>query len=64
MDYLLRRLREMSPRQRADLERRAEVSKGLTTKILCGERDNPRVGTVQPLLDLLQAEDAREHRSP
>lgn len=58
MDYLLRRLRPLTARQRAAIEQQLGLSKGLTTKILCGERDNPRIGTVQPLIDFFRAVDS------
>lgn len=58
--YLRRRLREAGAATWERIADEAGVSRRLPAKIAYGERDNPLVGTVQPLLDYFAAVDRGE----
>ncbi len=60
MQYLRRRLREVGPAQWERIAAAAGVSPRLPSKIAYGDRDNPRVQTIQPLLDYFSAVDRGE----
>ena len=60
MDYLQRRLRESGAATWERIAERAGVSPRLPAKIAYGDRDNPRIGTIQPLLDFFDAVDRGE----
>jgi transcriptional regulator with XRE-family HTH domain len=60
IDYLKRRLREAGPRRWPEIAAAAGVSPRLPAKIVYGERDNPRIQTIQPLLDYFAALDRGE----
>jgi hypothetical protein len=51
MDYLKRRLREAGPARWEAIASEAGVAKTLPRKIAYDDRENPGVGTIQPLLD-------------
>lgn len=50
MDYLVRQLRAAGPARWVPIAEAAGVAKTLPRKIVYGDRENPGVGTVQPLL--------------
>ena len=64
MDYLKRRLREAGPGIWEAIARDAGVAKTLPRKIVYGDRENPGVATVQPLLDFCSAVDRGDRRLP
>lgn len=64
MDYLKRRLREVGPALWEPIADQAGVAKSLPRKIAYGDREDPKVGTVQPLLDYLQAVERGERALP
>ncbi len=64
MSRLLERLEPLSPRQRLRIAKDAGVSEQLIPKLLGGHRPNPRVGTIQPLLDYFAAVDRGEKQLP
>lgn len=65
MDYLKRKLREVGPQSWEAVAKEAGVAATLPRKIVYdAKRDNPKVGTVQPLLDYFQAVDRGERHLP
>jgi predicted transcriptional regulator len=64
IDYIRRRVREAGPRRYAAIAQQAGVGVALLRKLGTGERDNPRVQTIQPLLDYFQAIDRGECELP
>ncbi len=56
-DVLLERIRSLSPAQRREVARAAGVSEQLPGKLVHGQRSNPRVMTIKPLLDYFAAVD-------
>lgn len=55
LDYVIRRLRDAGPSRWEAIAAAAGVAKTLPRKIVYGDRENPGVGTIQPLLTYLQA---------
>lgn len=51
MDYLRRKLTEAGPRRWEAIANETGVAQTLPRKIAYGDRDNPKVETVQPLLN-------------
>lgn len=64
IDYLQTRLKEAGPRRFARIAQEAGVSVSLLPKLAYGMRDNPRVQTIQPLLDYFQAVERGERALP
>ena len=64
MDYLRDRLRAAGPRRFDAIAHAAGVSPSLLPKLAYGMRDNPRIQTVQPLLDLFSSVDRGEREMP
>lgn len=64
MDYLKRKLRDAGPQCWEPIADECGVAKSLPRKIAYDDRDNPRVQTVQPLLDLFHAVDRGERQLP
>lgn len=64
VDYLRRHLKEAGSHQFAAIARECDVSQSLLYKLVGGQRDNPRVQTVQPLLDYFAAVERGERRLP
>lgn len=64
IDYLKRRLREVGPAQWEAIAEASNVAKTLPRKIAYGDRENPGVATVQPLLDFFAAFDRGEVEIP
>lgn len=64
MDYLKRKLREAGPQCWEPIADECGVARSLPRKIAYDDRDNPRVWTVQPLLDFFQAVDRGERELP
>lgn len=62
--YLRRRLREAGAARWERIAAEAGVSPRLPAKIAYGERLNPRLRTVQPLLDFFAAVDRGERALP
>lgn len=58
VDVVKRRLREAGPASWEAIADAAGVSKALPRKIVYGERANPRVLTIQPLVEYFAAIDA------
>lgn len=63
-DYLKRRLREAGPGQFDAIAAAADVTPSFIRKFVYGSRENPRVQTVQPLLDYFAAIDRGELQLP
>lgn len=64
IDYLKGRLKAAGPRRFASIAKATGVSESLLPKLCYGMRDNPRVQTIQPLLDYFQAIDRGELSLP
>jgi hypothetical protein len=65
MDYLKRRLREVGPALWEAIAEEAGVAKTLPRKIVYdSKRENPKVGTIQPLYDYFKAVDAKQRKLP
>jgi hypothetical protein len=62
--YLVRHLRAAGPRRFAAISQATGVSPYLLPKLMYGERSNPRVQTIQPLLDYFAAIDRGERELP
>ncbi len=56
-DYLKRRLREVGAAKFEEIARETGVTVSFVRKFVYGSRENPRVGTIQPLLDYFAAKD-------
>jgi predicted transcriptional regulator len=63
-EYLVRHLRSAGPRRFAAIARDAGVAPSLLPKLLYGSRTNPRLQTIQPLLDYFAAIDRGERHLP
>lgn len=57
IDYLKRRLREAGAAKFEEIAEQAGVTVSFIRKFVYGSRENPRVQTVQPLLDYFAAVD-------
>jgi hypothetical protein len=64
VDYLQSKLRAAGPRRFARIAAETGVSESLLPKLAYGMRDNPRVQTIQPLLDYFQQIDRGERHLP
>lgn len=64
MEYLKRRLREAGSARWEAIAAEAGVAKTLPRKIAYDDRENPGVGTIQPLLDFFGAVDRGERELP
>jgi predicted transcriptional regulator len=64
IDYIRRHLRAAGPRRFAAIAHETGVSETLLPKLMYGQRDNPRVQTVQPLLDYFAAIERGERELP
>jgi hypothetical protein len=65
MDYLKRKLAEAGSARWEAIADKAGVAKSLPRKLAYdSDRDNPKVGTIQPLLDYFQAVDRGERELP
>ncbi len=64
MDYLKRKLRDAGPQCWELIADECGVARSLPRKIAYDDRDNPRVQTVQPLLDFFHAVDRGERALP
>ncbi len=62
--YLRRRLKEAGPRRWNRIAAEAGVAVSLPRKLASGERANPTVQTVQPLIDYFHAIDRGERDLP
>lgn len=61
---LIGRLRDVGPSLWEPIAQEAGVAKTLPRKLVYGDRDNPRVQTVQPLIDYFAAIDRGERSLP
>lgn len=61
---LVDRIRAIPPAQWEDLARMAGCAKTLPRKLACGDRSNPRVRTIQPLVDYFDRVDRGESPLP
>lgn len=59
-EYLRRRLREAGPAKFEPISERTGVAASFIRKFVYGSRDNPRVQTIQPLLDFFTQVDRGE----
>ncbi len=64
VDYLKRRLGEAGASRWEAIAAQCGIAKTLPRKIAYGDRENPGVQTVQPLLDFFQAVDRGERNLP
>lgn len=64
VDYLKRKLREAGPARWAAIASETRCSVHMLRKLAYGDRDNPGVATIQPLLDLFRAIDREERKLP
>lgn len=63
-DYLKRRLREAGAARFDAIAERTGVTSSFIRKFVYGSRENPRVQTIQPLLDFFHAVDGGEQTLP
>lgn len=63
-EYLKRRLREAGAARFAAIAEATGVTDSFIRKFVYGSRDNPRVQTIQPLLDYFAAVDRGERKLP
>ena len=63
-DFLKRRLREAGSARFDSIADAAGVAPSFIRKFVYGSRDNPRVQTIQPLVDFFQAVDRGERELP
>lgn len=61
---LIDRLKAAGPASWEPIAAAAGVAKTLPRKLVYGDRDNPRVLTVQPLIDFFDAVDRGEREMP
>ena len=69
LDYLKRNLRDAGPKRWPAIAAQvstdeAPISEHLLRKLAYGDRDNPRLDKVQPLLDFFHAVDRGERELP
>lgn len=64
VQFLQRHLKAAGPRRFAEIAAATGVSESLLPKLAYGMRDNPRVQTIQPLLDYFSAVDRGERDLP
>ncbi|MBA3589693.1 hypothetical protein [Methylibium sp.] len=64
IDYLKRKLREAGPPRWEPIAVAAGVAKTLPRKIVYGDRENPGVQTVQPLIDFFASVELGEREMP
>ena len=62
-DYLKRRLREAGAAQFDEIAAATNVTPSFIRKFVYGSRENPRVQTIQPLLDYFAKQDAKRRRA-
>ena len=58
IDYLQRRLREAGPSRWEAIAAASGIAKTLPRKLAYGDRENPGVATIQPLLDFFNRVDS------
>lgn len=63
-DYLKRRLRDAGPSRFDAIAEQSGVTSSFIRKFVYGSRENPRVQTIQPLLDYFAAVDRGEQQLP
>lgn len=61
---IVERLRAAGPALWEPIAERAGVAKSLPRKLVYGDRANPTVGTIQPLIDFFDAVDRGEQQLP
>jgi hypothetical protein len=65
IDYLKRKLMEAGSARWETIAKEANVAKTLPRKLVYdSSRDNPRIQTIQPLIDYFQAVDRGERQLP
>lgn len=60
-DFLKRRLRDAGPARWDAIAEEAGVAPSFIRKFMYGSRENPRVQTIQPLVDYFNAVDGGTH---
>ncbi len=60
IDYLKRKLKEVGPAAWEPIAVEAGVAKSLPRKIVYGDRDNPGVATIQPLVSYFQGRESQQ----
>lgn len=58
LEFLKRKLKEAGPERWPSIVEQTGVAKSLPRKLAYGDRPNPGIQTVQPLLDYFQRQDA------
>lgn len=64
IEYVQRKLREAGSRRYDAIAAEAGVSPWLLPKLANGARDNPRIQTIQPLIDYFRAIDSGKRQLP
>lgn len=64
MAFLKRRLKQSGAHQWHSIAAACGIAKTLPRKIAYGDRENPGIQNVQPLLDYYHAQDAAKKRKP
>lgn len=60
IDYLKRKLKDVGPAAWEQIAADCGVSKSLPRKIVYGDRENPGVATIQPLVTYFRQAEAQE----
>lgn len=63
-DYLARRLKDAGPSRFDEIAKQANVKVSFIRKFVYGSRENPRVQTIQPLLDYFALADRTPITAP
>lgn len=64
IDYVQRKLRAAGSRRYVAIAHEAGVARSLLPKLVSGDRHNPGVRTIQPLVDYFQSIDRGERELP
>jgi hypothetical protein len=64
IEYLQTKLREAGPKRFRAIAAETGLSESILPKLAYGMRDNPRVQTIQPLLDYFDAIERGERELP
>lgn len=64
ISFVRRKLKEVGSRRFSAIAREAGVADSLPRKLATGERDNPRIRTIEPLVDYFLAVESGERQLP